>query len=132
MKYPRLSDQQDLRRKLMDEDIEALKISYASDYPFHGTSYHQWKVAKAAEYGVSPSTIYYHTDASNQAKVKRKNANAHSKANMDDYENHRASESKRRVERWSRNPDLREWHYQVSAKNDKLRKRKTVFVKPLS
>jgi len=132
MKYPKLSDKQDLRRKLMDEDIASLKIAHAKDYPFHGTSYYQWKVAKALEFGVSSFTIYYHTDPNFQAKIKAKNAKAHSKANMDDYENHRATESKRRVERWSRNPDLREWHYQVSAKNEKRTKRKTVLGQPLS
>ena len=133
MKYPKLSDKQDLRRKLMDEDIASLKVSYANDYPFHGTSYRQWAIAMAAEFGVSPATIYYHTDASYQAKMKAKNAKVHSKAaDPADYALHRAAEIRHRMNRWHRNPALREWHYQVSAKNDKRTKRKTVLGQPLS
>ena len=132
MKYPKLSDKQDLRRKLMDKDIESLKVSHAKDYPFTGISYHKWSMAKASEYGVSSATIQYHTDASYRAKMKAKNAKAHSKANdLKDYEAHRAAEIKQRLNRWNRNPDLRAWHYKVSAKNEKRAKRKTVLGEPL-
>lgn len=131
MKYPRISDSQDLRRKLLDKDIVALKAAYTLDYPFQGSSYRKWVIAKASELGVSPSTVYYHTDASYQAKMKAKNAKAHSKADMADYVAHRAAEIKRRVGRWDRNPALREWHYQVSAKAQKRGKRKTVMGKPI-
>ena len=132
MKYPRLSDKQDLRRKLMDEDIASLKVSYAKDHPFKGTSYRQWAMGKASELGVSDGTIFYHTNDSYNAKMKAKNAKAHSKvADPKDYARHRAQESKRRVERWDRNSDLREWHYRVSAKNEKRVQRKTVLGKPL-
>ena len=132
MKYPKLSDKQDLRRKLMDKDISSLKVSYAKDYPFKGMSYRKWAIGKASELGVSSATIYYHTDVSYQAKMKAKNAKAHSKANdLKDYEAHRTAEIKHRKDRWDRNPKLREWNYQISAKNEKRSNRKTVLGKPL-
>ena len=131
MKYPRLADKQDLRRKLMDEDIVDLKAEYAGTYPFRGSSYRRWAIAKGSKLGVSLTTIYYHTNPSYQAKMKAKNAKAHSKVNMSDYEAHRASETKRIVERWDRNPALREWHYMQSAKHEKRTKRKTVMGKPI-
>jgi|6_EtaG_2_1085325.scaffolds.fasta_scaffold01456_1 hypothetical protein len=133
MKYPKLSDKQDLRRKLMDKDIASLKVAHAKDYPFKGMSYRKWAIAKASELGVSPATIYYHTDASYQAKMRVKNAKAHSKAhNPEDYQAHRSNEIKSRMSRWHRNPALREWHYNVSAKNEKRSQRKTVMGKPLT
>ena len=67
----------------------------------------------------------YHTDENYQALMKAKNAKAHSKDNMEDYERHRSQEIKRRVERWGRNPKLRAWHYEVSARNEKRTPRKT-------
>ena len=106
MRYPRLADKQDMRRKLMESDIEYLKLAYAQRPP--SISNRQWYMAMASEYGVSPSTIQYHTDMSYQANMKAKNAKAHSKIDMADYERHRANESKRRVERWSRNSQLRD------------------------
>jgi len=133
MKYPKLVDKNDLRRKLLDSDIASLKVTYVKAYPFKGTSYRQWAIAQASALGVSPSTIYYHTDASYQAKMKAKNAKAHSKTrDIEDYEAHRAAEIQQRMNRWGRNPDLREWHYQVSAKNEKRSQRKTVLGKALS
>lgn len=131
MKYPKLSDKNDLRKKLMDADVSDLKASYAKAYPFVGTSYRQWRLGKASEYGVSPSTIQYHTDDKYQLMMKAKNAKAHSKDDIADYRRHRAMESSRRVERWSRNPKLREWHYVTSARNDKRANRKSVLGKPL-
>lgn len=131
MKYPKLVDKDDLRRKLMDKDVVALKVSYAKASPFVGSNYNQWRLVKAHEYGVSPATIQYHTDDNYQARQKAKNANAHSKDNVEDYENHRAKESRRRVERWGRNPKLRQWHYEVSARNEKRAKRKSVLGEPL-
>ena len=132
MKYPKLADKNDLRRKLMDEDIACLKTSYTKDYPFKGSSYRQWAMAQASELRVSEATIYYHTNPDYQAKMKTKNARAHSKAHdLEDYEAHRAAEIQLRMRRWDRNPDLREWHYNVSAKNEKRAKRKTVMGKPL-
>jgi len=132
MKYPKLSDKQDLRRKLMDKDITFLKVSHAKDYPFKGTSYRQWAMGKASVLGVSPATIYYHTDASYQSKMKAKNAKAHSKEkDLEDYEHNRAKEIQLRMNRWARNPALREWHYIVSAKNEKRSQRKTVLGKTL-
>ena len=125
MKYPRLEDKDDLRKKLMDHDVEELKIGYANAYPFEGSSYRKWRLVKAHEYGVSPSTIQYHTDDDYQAKQRAKTAKAHSKDNMEDYERHRSQEIKRRVERWGRNPKLRAWHYEVSARNEKRTPRKT-------
>ena len=77
MKYPRLSDRQDLRRKLMDKDIASLKVAHAKDYPFKGISYRKWTMAKASELGVSPATICYHTNPNYQAKMKAKNSKAH-------------------------------------------------------
>jgi|TARA_R110000824_G_scaffold92463_3_gene224328 hypothetical protein len=132
MKYPQLTDRQDLRRKLLDADIANLKTSYAMDYPFAGSSYRQWYIARASEYGVSAGTIQYHTNMAYQAQMKAKNAKAHSKANMADYEAHRATEMVNRMERWGRNPKLREWHYNLSAKNEKRAVRKTVMGKPIS
>jgi len=133
MKYPRLADRQDLRRKLMDTDIASLKTDYARDYPFRGTSARQWYIARASEYGVSPSTIQYHTDMDYQAQMKAKNAKSHSKANdLAGYEAHRAAEMVNRIDRWARNPKLREWHYNVSAKNEKRVVRKLVMGKPIS
>jgi hypothetical protein len=129
MRYPRLADKQDMRRKLMESDIEYLKLAYAQRPP--SISNRQWYMAMASEYGVSPSTIQYHTDMSYQANMKAKNAKAHSKIDMADYERHRANESKRRVERWSRNSQLREWHYVTSARNEKRVVRKTVLGKLL-
>lgn len=131
MKYPKLLDKNDLRKKLMDSDVTNLKVSYANAYPFIGTSYRQWRLGKAGEYNVSPATIQYHTDEKYQALMKAKNAKAHSKDDMADYEQHRQMESNRRVERWSRNPKLREWHYIISANNEKRTPRKSVLGKPL-
>jgi hypothetical protein len=132
MKYPPLPDKDDLRKKLMDSDIASLKAGYAQAFPFSGSSYRQWMLAKAEEYGVSHSTIQYHTNDSYRAKMKAKNASAHSKAHdLQDYEAHRAGEMNLRMLRWERNPLLREWHYEVSARNEKRSKRKTSLGRPL-
>ena len=101
----------------MDQDIVDLKAEYTAAYPFRGSSYRRWAIAKASELGVSPTTIYYHTNASYQAKMKAKNAKNHSKADMADYEAHRAAEMKRRVERWNRNPALRTYNKSLVAKH---------------
>ncbi|PHQ84127.1 MAG: hypothetical protein COB65_06305 [Thalassobium sp.] len=130
MKYPKLVDKNDLRRKLMDKDIASLQIAHAKK-PI-AVSARQWRIKMAKTLGVSPATVQYHTDPDYQAKMKAKNAKAHSKDNPEDYANHRAQESKRRVERWDRSPDLREWHYVISAKNEKRTVRKTVLGKELS
>jgi|TARA_R110000824_G_scaffold92059_2_gene223579 hypothetical protein len=130
MKYPRLSDKQDLRRKLMDADIASLKVAYAVR-PTE-ISERQWRIKMALSLGVSPSTIAYHTNPDYRAKMLVKNRKAHSKAvDPEDYARHRAEEIKHRQNRLERNPDLREWHYQVSAKNEKRTQRTTVLGKPL-
>ena len=145
MKYPKLTPDQDLRRKLMDEDIADIRQAYEDALPFPsksevlralGTGHameseHRWMRDVAEMYGVSYSTISYYVNDEYHAKMLTKNAKAHNKANMDDYEAHRAAEVKRRVERWDRNDDLREWHYRVSAKHEKRAKRITVLGKPL-
>mgnify|MGYP004452378005 CR=1 FL=1 len=130
MKYPKLADKNDLRRKLMDKDIASLKVAYTQRPK--AISERQWRIKMAKALGVSPATVQYHTDLEYQGKMKAKNAKAHSKTNdPEDYARHREQEIKRRVERWSRNPALREWHYRTSAKNEKRTNRKTVLGKEL-
>ena len=106
MKYPRLKDTQDLRRKLMDTDIADIQTAYRIRPD--GISDHGWYGQMASIYGVDRNTIKYYCDMDYQAKMKAKNANAHSKADMDDYIAHRDAEVKRRVGRWNRNPSLRQ------------------------
>ena len=86
----------------------------------------------AEKYGVHFSTIRYYTNKNYQLKMKIKNAKNHTKQkNIQDYINHRKKESKLRVERWKRNPALREWHYIMSAKNEKRSKRITSLGKKI-
>ena len=113
----------------MDQDIVDLKAEYTEAYPFRGTSYRQWAIAKGSKLGVSLTTIYYHTNPSYQAKMKANNAKAHSKADMEDYVAHRAYEARLRVERLDRNPALREWTYRLAAKY--RLNRKTCLGKPI-
>ena len=146
MKYPKLPPEQDLRRKLMDDEIEQIRQAYRDALPFPDKSEAarsrnlgyplqtrtSWLQMMADMWDVSWGTIYYYVDDEYRAKMKAKNAKAHSKAkDLKDYEAHRAAEIKHRVERWKRNDDLREWHYRVSAKNEKRRPRYTVRGKPL-
>jgi len=146
MKYPKLHETSDLRKKLMAQDIADIRRAYEQALPFHtkseimkrrqsGLEVHskaQWISQIMEMYQVSYHTIYYWTHDDYRAEKMIKNAKAHSKENgIEDYERHRAKESKRRVERWARNASLREWHYVTSARNEKRSNRKTVSGKPI-
>ena len=145
MKYPRLSDKQDLRRKLLYADIADIRKAYDDACPFptkselmrrrhrgeEVESLRQWLTEIAEIYAVSVSTIKYYTDDQYNEQMKAKNAKAHSKVDLADYEAHKAAEIKNRMNRWQRNAALREWHYRISAKNEKRRPRYTVMGKPL-
>ena len=145
MKYPRLPENVDLRKKLMASDIADIQKAYEDALPFptqsevmkkrkmgiEVQSKTQWINEIMELYGVSYHTVYYWTNTEYREYKMEQNAKAHSKADLEDYEKHRAIEIKRRVERWSRNSELREWHYQTSARNEKRAVRHTVMGKPL-
>lgn len=109
MDYPKLTDKQDLRRKLMDTDIAALQAAYTRDYPFE-VSYRQWAIGQARSLDIHFATVYYYTNDSYRAKMMAKNVKAHSKANDPvDYAKHRATEIRSRAARRKRNPALVAW-----------------------
>ena len=146
VKYPTLPEEKDLRRKLMQKDIKEIQGDYKKYSPFPSKSEvmkrrsngeevmseSQWISGMSDTYGVSNHTIYYYIHDDYRKYKKLVNAQAHSKSkDLEDYEKHRNKENNRRVDRWNRHPKLREWHYIISAKNEKRGKRKTVLGKPI-
>ena len=145
MKYPRLPDALDRRRKLMDTDIADIRLAYAEASPFPSKrelmmrrltgekvqSESQWIAEVMEMYLVSYATVYYWTHDESRTAQRLKNAKVHSKVDMVDYAKHRALEMKARVARWKRYDPLKEWQYTTSARNEKRASRKTVMGKPI-
>ena len=143
--YPRLPEELDLRKKLLAADIKAIRKEFQERGPYHNKSEitRRWRLGLswnserkvmlelAWRYSVSYHTIYYWVKDSYRAWKREQNAKAHSKENMADYVEHRATEIKRRVERWRRYSPQWEWNARMSAKNEKRSKRKTSLGKPL-
>ena len=146
MKYPKLPEELDLRKKLLSQDIKDIQQAYMSALPFPPQgelararredpsvqSKRQWILDIAQMYGVSAHTIYYWTHDDYRAMKMLKNAKAHSKANLEDYEAHRAAEIKGRARRMKTNPKLADYHAVQSAKNERRSNRQTVKGTPLN
>lgn len=124
MKYPRLPENLDLRKKLLAKDIEEMQAEWPSLVSEKGHSKRSASIFLAGRYGVSPSTILYHCDEVYRVQMMAKNAKAHAKSiGLADYEAHRTKEVENRQRRIKRNPSLRLYHDVQSAKNEhRLRK----------
>jgi hypothetical protein len=130
MKYPRLPPELDRRRKLMPEDIAAMRRLYHEMLP-QAKSERQVLLELSEKFGVSYECVYYWTHDDYREWKRKKNAEAHSKRDIRDYVRHRARELRLRAERMKRHPPLKLWHAVVGAKNEKRCKRHTVHGIPL-
>jgi hypothetical protein len=140
MKYPKLPESLDLRKKLMAQDIADIQRAYKEASPFPSQSEcakrrrlglavqseSQWITKMMEVYQVSYHTIYYWVRDDYREYKRGKNAKAHSKADLKDYRKHVANELEYRRARWNRFPAQWDYHTVQSAKNEKRTNRYTV------
>jgi len=146
MKYPRLPEKLDLRKKLMAQDIADIQQAYAEAMPFptksevmkrrhaglETLSESQWIAEIMEMYQVSYHTVYYWTHDEYRDEKMLKNAKAHGKTkDLEDYEAHRANEIRARARRMKLHPDLGDYHAVQSATNEKRSQRHTCKGRPL-
>lgn len=147
MKYPRLPEGLDLRKKLMAQDIAAIQQAYAEASPFptkselmkrrlagiETQSKTQWIREMMEMYQVSFHTVYYWTHDEYRASKMLKNAKAHNKADIspEDYKAHGEHRKKSRLLAFQRFPLQKDFHALTSAKSEKRSKRYTYKGKPI-
>lgn len=145
MNYPRLPENLDLRRKLLQSDIFSIREQFEARRPYHTkaeisrrrslglpwNSERQALLDLAGKYCVSYHSIYYWVKDGYRDRKRAYNAESHSKANLPDYEAHRAKEIRNRAARFRRYKPQGEWHAVVSALNEKRHTRHTVRGKAL-
>ena len=132
MKYPRLPAEDNLSRKLTDEQIEEIQKKY-SRVTKKMTSTAAMNTL-AQQYGVSYATIYYWVKEKYRKWKRKRNVDYWNEMKTKDYEKwykHKKAEINRRKNRMIRNPKLKLWHETVSAKNEKRCKRKTIHGKKI-
>lgn len=137
MRYPRLPEELDLRKKLTAEDIVDIQQAYEDAAPFPSRSEvmkrrhlgldtqseSQWIKEIMEMYDISYHTVYYWTHDEYRAAKMLKNAKAHSKADMKDYEDHRAKEIIGRAKRRKINSALVDYMAVQAAMHEKRSKR---------
>lgn len=148
MKYPKLPEELDLRKKLLAQDILDIRIAYEKAEPSFPKSLSelmkrrrleglgvqsetQWINEIAEMYEVSYATVYYWIKDDSRAKQRLKNAQNHKRDSFD-YERHVAREIVNRKKRWQRYSPLWDYHALQAAKNEKRSKRLTYKGKALS
>ncbi len=127
MKYPRLPESQDLRKKIFKSDEKVIRKLVRLKMMREDISFYGACASVAKLFNVTSFTIRYHISSDYRKQINEKNNKYDRDRRRVNYREHKKREILLRANRMKRNKKLVLWNQVVTANNEKRCRRKTVL-----